>query len=374
MQALVQGEASSVTQPRIQLFFRSGEHMADIFSGAYVIEQLPTDYSDAPTEQVASRSIDTATEKLGTGRYVAVVPDTSAWDAGTYQLVVTYKLEDGGTDYTEVVPFELLDSNVFRPGTGFHWNGYAKTAHLLREGFAAAATPVGQIQLAVQRLSRQVEEWTLGRIFAPRYMALRLDGRGGRRSLMPNHALIAVEKIESQSYDVGGALTSYEYGSTSYRVYNRHMDGQLARDDRYNPRIELVNGSSEPPYIEAWSWPSGEQNIVLTGLFGYTDPDADLAAARVGAGQTPADIEYVVGVLLGRYLGDPTGSQDASVHQPGRIKRYKTRHQEIEYFGASAASYNSGMSGDPLLDQILQRYVAPISAEYIDERDPEWGV
>jgi len=368
MQAIVKGQESSAAAPLLQLFTRIGGNMADIVSGTYTIDKLPTAYGSAPSNVVGSTAIVPASHKLSTGSYAVLTGDTTSWDAGSYQIVAQLVMEASAATVTHVIPFELLDSNVFpnTAGTGAAWRGYARTHQLLREGYVAAGTDVGRIQLAVQRISRQIEEWTKGRIFEQRYMTIRLNGQQARTMLVPQ-SIIAVALIQAVALDASGVQQTYSYDQSAYSVFNRHMDGLLSPDDRFNPKISLTNAYTEPTLIDTWPWPNGQQNVEITGLFGYVDPDEEAAPSRYSIGHQPEEIEHVCGVLVARHILDPTMSGGPSVHNPGLVKKYSTRHQSIEFFGAAGSvSFAGGMSGDPLIDAILTQYVMPATPVYAE--------
>jgi hypothetical protein len=124
------------------------------------------------------------------------------------------------------------------------------------------------------------------------------------------------------------------------------------------------------PPASTYSWPHGEQNIWVTGVFGYSEPTPDpgtTVGEGVSIGEMPRELGNVIMALSLRELKDPTYSS-AGMHSPGSVRKQKTRDQEIQYGGpgqggASGIS-SSEMTGDPLLDRILLKFTAPLDIGY----------
>jgi hypothetical protein len=105
-------------------------------------------------------------------------------------------------------------------------------------------------------------------------------------------------------------------------------------------------------------WP-GPRNVQLSGLWGYTDPDAD---CQVGV--TPDMIRRATMMLVAREMvgiGDVAGRADAQ--NAYRISDQRTRDQSVTYGpGRSdlAASGGAGeFTGDPAIDDLIAQFVAP---------------
>jgi len=357
MRGLAQGEASSSSNPVLQLFARSGELLADIYSGSYLIQGI-VDPAVAPTSKVASTAIDTTNDKLGTGRYLLATGDTAAWTPGTHRAVVTYQMTDGGRTYVQVIEFEILYATDW--ATGSLYIGYASTSRLIRDQIVEDSTLPQDLHRHIDRISRQIERWTK-RSFEPQYRAIRHDGASSPIMHL-NNAIIALDKVQAiwKASD-DGTEDTYDYDGYLFQVYNRHLDGVVSPDDRNNPKIVRK---------DSWTWSPGYITTKILGVFGYTDPQVDTDDGRVSIGKLPDDLVLVVGSLLSRYLEDPTLT-DRSVHQPGSMKSMKTRDQAAS-FGSSGSliggAGSDSMTGDPMLDQILIRFSAPISLRYADKR------
>jgi hypothetical protein len=356
MRGLAIGEVSSSSNPVLQLFARNGEYLTDIYSGSYVIQDI-TDPGANPVARVAATPIDTTNDKLGTGRYVLASGATTSWVEGTHRAIVTYQMTDGGPTHTQVIEFEVLNANDWAVGSLFL--GYASSARLIGDGYVEAGTAARELHRHIDRVSRQVERWT-HRSFEPQYRAIRHDGAPSP-ILHLSEAIIALEMVQAIWKDSSGAEQTYDYDPYLFQVYNRHLDGTLAPDDRHNPRIVRKDN---------WIWPEGYGTVKVLGIFGWTDPLADFEDSRANIGKLPDDLVQVIGTLVSRYLDDPTYS-DLSVHQPGKVKMMKTRDQSVS-FGSTGSligtASTDSMTGDPMLDQVLVRFAPPISLRYADKR------
>jgi hypothetical protein len=368
MHGLAQGEQSDSSNPLLQLISRSGQFLADINSGTYAIEDISD--PDVPPVAIGSPTafntdlVADGGHKLGLGRYYIPTGNTSSWAQGTHRVVCTYKLTATGKTYTQIIEFEILDAVDFPSGA--EYLGYVSTRKLKKDGVTGDLSP-SQVHPRILAVSMNLQA-QLGRVFDPTPLVLVLNG--SRTPLLYlDEAIIAVEKVETVSLDTSGNETRYEWNTSTYKVYNRHLDGMIAPDDRVNPKLQLVNTDGDEIAWNEWQWPYGQCNVEITGVFGYTDPMFDPAMGGVSIGRTPRDLERVIAALITRELED-AALTDVSVHQPGRVKSEKTRHQSISYFGSgqqSGSTYDS-ITGDPLLDHLLVRMARPINLGYAQRR------
>lgn len=367
MRGILQGEESAGTTPLLQLFCRLEQLLADMHSGTYLIEDIT---GTSPSTR-ASGSFNTALvagggHKLGTGRYVIPTGSTVAWAVGTHRITSTYRMSAGGADHKQVSFFEVLDTDEF--ATSLDFVTYLTSKQAAADGLVTGTT--GEIQAMLADAASQIEEWT-GNWFEPRHMTLVLSG-DKRKVLYLNVPIIAIETLETVSKDSSGNETRYDWNSAYWRAYNRHLDGLRSPDDRYNPAIELIMAdpalcTSDDSYLD-WTWPFGQQNIEITGVFGYTDPAPDRNAPGLSLGVMPRVLRRLMNAIMVRSNED-LGLEDPSTQQPGRIKEYKTRHQKIVFFGSSSQGSQYGsISGDPLLDQLLLRLCKPVNAGYVQRR------
>lgn len=360
MRGVVKGEQSSVSNPLLQLFVRSGGFLTDFYAGTYRIDDIRKPAEEASV--VVAQAAFTANEKLGTGRYVIPTGTTTTWPTGTYRALCSFQLVQGGPTFYQAVEFEILDSGDWV--TGAEFVSYASTRRLIADGYIDTTANLQSVHRTINRISRRIEAWT-SRWFDPRYLSIDLDGVPGPH-LFLQEAVIAVEKVEAVWKQADGTVDTYEYSNADFDVYNRHLDGMTAPDDRSNPKIVRSDG-----------WPTGVQGIRLSGVFGYTDPAADPQGLKVNLGRTPEDLVQVIGALFTRDAEDPTLANPLT-QQPGSVKSMRTRDQSITFFGSGGSTSGGGgggggrattPTGDPFVDNLLARFAPPMQIGYVGKRE-----
>ena len=365
MRGLGKGSQSSNTAPVLQLLVRSGQAMADITEGTFTIDDI-TSVAGTVTPRVTSTSFNIADaptgHRLGLGRYAITTGVTSSWTVGSHRVVCAYKLIAGGPVYTQVIEFELLDPGDWPTGVGYV--GLIASRQCLQDGVAPAAFPVRTLQKYIRMKSLFVLEVTGRPAFEPLYGVRRLTGSGTPMQIL-DEPVIAVEDVFAASGAEEVDLVAYD--RTSYRVYNRHLDGYLADDDRFCPKLLRLGAASsgETYALDCWPDGTGEHNLLVKGIWGFTDPDPDPNGARVLLGHTPDEIAQVVASLVYRHRRDPL-LVDAMAQNPGNVKSVKTRSQAIT-FGTAVQAGGESLTGDPVLDRILIRYRKPARAVYADD-------
>lgn len=232
--------------------------------------------------------------------------------------------------------------------------GYVTVAEAQAQGHTADPA---DLQAAIDEASSKIDELT-GWWFEPRALAFTLDGNDGLT--LPVHVpIIAIDTVH-----LDGELVE----EASYVVYNRHMseDTIVPEDDRNFPRLERRwrsdAGLVEDLYYRAGRgvWPAGQRNLEIAGTFGYTDPPGPL-------GVTPPAIKRACFLLINTLLIPlgPSGADELEEQaNNARLKRLRTRDQEVEYFqgtGGSTGNPTGYLTGDPRVDSILARYMSPPS-------------
>lgn len=358
MRGLAKAEQSSVSNPVLQLFCRSGGFLADLFSGTFKIDDIHS-HSVALANKVPSTSFTNA-HKLGTGRYVIPTGSTSAWTVGTHRATCTYKMESGGPDFIQVIDFEVLDTADWASGAGYV--GYLSTRRAWQDTYVATTVSVATLHRYIAEVSRRIEMWT-GRWFEPRYVKMKKTGQQDP-VLILNQPIIAIEDIYAVWQTTTGEDT-YKYEQYLYKVYNRHLDGYTEEDDRALPQVALTDVDGSVVEVSDFAWPYGNQNIELRGVFGWTDPEFDPNNDQVLIGQTPLDLGRACGALVARMAEDPTLTS-LTTWSPGSISSMRTRDQSVSFGGSGGGSSSGGgngsePSGDPLVDSILVKYCMPIA-------------
>ena len=234
------------------------------------------------------------------------------------------------------------------------------TIDALRDaGVTVAQASDLRLTAVIELASAMIDRYT-GRTFGAVSKTIRVDGTGAR-ALLLNECIVSIEEIHIIDSD---DTISAHLDLDSVRIYNRHLTENLTDpDDRDSPRIEWgqVDRYREfdnlARYENIGQWPRGRKNIELVGQFGYTDYDG------TATGRVPLLIEHACNLLVVRELA-PIGDPNAAAAWSGpRVRREKTRDQEVEYESASSFG-RSGLgvgrfTGDPRIDSILENFIRP---------------
>lgn len=214
---------------------------------------------------------------------------------------------------------------------------YATVDELREAGLPSDLTDA-QLEAIARRTTAQIEAWTR-RWFYPRQMTLRIDGSGDKL-LQIGPPIIAITEARILSPGTLVHADNELIDSTALRVYNRHLtEGLNDPDDRNNPKIQYTStweGGRRSPNIWPVGWfPRGEQNIQITGLFGYTEFDDGATLWTDGltpVGRTPEMIKLACIMLAARDalpLGDVSSRVENALS--GYMTKERTRDQEIGY-------------------------------------------
>jgi hypothetical protein len=364
MPMIARGQASDGTSPVLELFTPREGVLAD---AAQVWFQI-FDVSDEAKREVpvqvfpevaGARAVANTTDlwpagdKLGTGHVVARWTPAATEPLGLHELRWFVQDEANAPEQIVSVEFDVLGA-----GGGSQRAVYALISDLRAEGVTVAEASDARLARLIRLATRYVDRMT-GRFFAPRSMTLALDGSGGRSQLLgqPIIAVRDVKLLVAYPAEIGelGVTPSF------FRVYNRHLtQGLLDPDDRENPRLEFFHESdlfgvqSTPAAslgLGSLVWLRGVQNVVVDGLFGYTDPDGS------AVGRTPDLIRHVTKLLVLREIpamADVSGREDRQ--QRWRIVAERTRDQG---YNLDPLRSQGAFTGDPALDAILVAYQRP---------------
>ena len=324
--------------------------LCDVFSAAFSIENAAGD------EVVERAELDVVGSRLGVGHYAAVwAPDPDDDEVGRYLVRWFYTVADGDDEQSFAQEVELVD----RPYSGPH---YCTVYDLLDEGLSSSV-PAARAQAMIVRASRYVEHFT-GRTFDGTRKTIRVNGTGGR-ALLLNEPIIALEATRI-TLTTGFGSSDVVAPEDAIQVYNRHLtQGLFDPDDRNNPKLEFVHGDDlggvnfnvdeQTGYrLLSLVWPRGRQNVQLSGLFGFTEPDGS------HIGKTPDLVREAAKLFVFRHseamssrAGSPT---DAFVTQEA------TRDQSVSYRGATPGASGSGfasLTADWEIDQLLIGFIRP---------------
>lgn len=318
-------------------------------AGAGLVNYDVWDLTGASPVSVLTAS--TNVDVVGVGRYAAnwAVPGTG--NVGLHRI--DWHATVGGVIHTWSAYFDVLAAGILPPRPS-----YALLSDLRTEGFDTVSLPDARALSLLKSMSVMIEKWTR-RFFEPRYRSVNLDGSEGP-SFRFADPIIGLDAVAIDD-------TSIDLTTNQIRVYNRHLvSGLLNPDDRDNPKMDFVRiirilqrlDVYDRPYSNrAIFWP-GPQNVAVSGLFGYTDPDDSWSV-----GITPDPIRRVTMMLVARELpqiSDPDTRFD--VQNSFRQKDLRTRDQSVSFGpGRSDLVLHGGMdfTGDPSIDDIIDRYVAP---------------
>jgi len=296
--------------------------------------------------------------KVGTGHYVAEWTVDAGEPVGTHVLKWFYKQTLASPEREFQEEFEVLD--VATPSTS---DGYTTIAVLRAMGVPSTgpgAKSDAELDLLITQQSRLIDLYT-GRWFEPRSLVLLLDGTG-RRGLLLGSPIISISQIRLIATN---SSTDLPVDLGDVRIYNRHLDGLLDPDDRENPRVEfqeydqrwetLPFGGDLGGIFSPTRWPTGTQNVEITGVFGYTEADGS------PTGQTPGPIATACALMVIRNLAGPLSSDAFDAANAWRVTELKTRDQSIKWADPSRLGSRGigAFTGDPQIDTILMAYVRP---------------
>jgi len=205
---------------------------------------------------------------------------------------------------------------------------YASVADLRAEGVTAAEASDERL-LSLLDEATSVIDRVAGWFFEPRPATLRLDGRGA-------HALeLPVPPIRVDRLVVSGAEVSLAFEDLV-------VEGAPIQPGFIGPRLALTR---------CRRFPRGEGNVVVEGLWGFTEPDG------TPEGRTPPSIRRACLLLVLRNLAPLADDAAFEARSRWRIIEEKTRDQSYKLDRAAASS--ATLTGDPEVDALLEPYVRP---------------
>ena len=201
-----------------------------------------------------------------------------------------------------------------------------------------------------------------GNIFEPRAMTLKLDGTGKSFISVPLPICYVTEvKID------GSTVVD-----SDYVVYNRHMTGMTSPDDRRNPKIKFKRSSmltsSRRGYSRTTSrtFPAGDQNIEVTGVFAYRDYNPSEPDPNAPVGSMALDLQRVALIIIEQFLeleGEPYAFE---ARRNWDIQIQSTRGNKIERGGPITSGKLVGeLTLDPTIDKMLARFMAPTRVRFV---------
>jgi hypothetical protein len=364
MAAIARGQSSDGANPVLDIFTPVDGALTDVAVLEFQVFDVSDDAKRANPVQVYPATAGArapvnvkfawpAGDKLGAGHFVALWAPLTSEALGAHEVRWYFQATLGALEQTVSERFDVLPE-----GAGSSPFGYALVSELREEGVTAADATDARLARLVQLASRYIELVT-GRFFEPRPMALTVDGSGGRIQLL-GHPVIAVSAVKMfvgmfAEFGVLPVVPSF------FRVYNRHLtQGLLEPDDRENPRLEFFHWSdllgvhSTPAGhlgLGSLVWLPGVQNVVIDGLFGFTEPDG------TAVGRTPELIRHVTKLLVMREIPKMTDLTKREERQKRwRLLGERTRDQG---YNLEALRLQGSFTGDPEIDNVLVAFQRP---------------
>ncbi len=359
MTSIARGQASNGDNPILDIFTSVDGILSDVavlqfqvfdITGSPVQVYPPSGRADV---DVVGQPPTPGAGKLGPGHFFALwTPDVTE-ALGAHRITWYFKATPTATEQVFSESFDVVDSASAAATAGGEFN-YASVADMRAEGVPSSvldATILQRIGIA----SRFIDRAT-GRFFSPRSMTLTVDGRGGRMLLL-DIPIIAVSRLTFETSPFQPSNLDIE--TDLMRVYNRHIrTGLLEPDDRDNPKIELYHASFDITHASPYQYtrlifPQGQQNITVTGLFGYTDFDGS------ATGKTPDLINHVCKLIVIRELQAMTKvAARGDAQNRWRLVAEKTRDQSynLDPLGKRLGGL---FTGDPEIDNVLASYMRP---------------
>lgn len=362
MPSIARGQTASPQNPILDLYTVQNGALVDVA----VLEFQIFDVTGAPTQVFpvapgTRQALDPTTDapagdRLDLGHYAATWTPDLAEPLGAHEIRWFFQLNPGDPEQSFTEPFDVVAQVTATPT-----NGYASVADVRAEGVPSSgvgAVSDARIIAAIEIASRLIDGYT-GRFFNPRPATYRLDGTG-RRGLLLGNPIVSISSVTLLGLE---AVPTLPLEASDYRVYNRHLtQGLLEPDDRESPKIELVSvderyetGFIAESELHLYRFPKGTQNIEVSGLFGYTEPDGS------PTGRTPLLITRACVLMVLRQLPLATDPDAADALNAWRLTELRTRDQTIKWANpADLGARGAGpFTGDPEIDGILLQFVAP---------------
>ncbi len=371
---------SEATNPVLDIFTPDKGKLKDpvvlefqIFAAESDVEQL-IPVQKFPSTPGTRQSVDVVTliptgEKIALGHFVAKFDPTadSVTDPGRYLIRWFFKFDATEPERVVEYEFEIMASS----NLAIRDFSYALLRDLREEGVTAAVVNDSKVLRSLKKAREQIENAT-GRFFFPRLSKIEADGTNSREYLRVADVIIALQEVEIVNQTLLGASSGL-IDLEDIFVYSRHLSQRLNDpDDREDPKLSFIKrtdlgGLRDPAdadllFRDRLIFPGGSQNVMLTALWGYTEPDPHHKDDQIG--RVPLLIREVcikLAILNNTPLnsGGGTGSGGAR----GPIKSEKTRSQSVTYGAKSdsaIAARAAGLFGDEGIDIVLAQFRRPV--------------
>jgi hypothetical protein len=205
---------------------------------------------------------------------------------------------------------------------------YASVSDARAEGVTGAQATDDRLALLLAEATALIDRLT-GWYFEPRVATLRLDGRWAPSIELP------VPPIRVDSLLVHGAPHSLDPNDVV-------IVGAPIQPGFDGPRVTLRHGRV---------FPRGHGNVVVTGLWGFTENDG------TPEGRTPMAIRRACLLLVLRNLAPMADEASFEARTRWRLVEERTREQSYRLDPSSQGA--AQLTGEPEVDRLLEPYVRP---------------
>jgi len=282
-------------------------------------------------------------ETVETGTYSAVWTATDA-TSGLYEIRWFLEMDEGDDVAVFFDQFDVLDSDFgFDPG-------YGLVSDLRDEGLTTTQANDRRCLRALERASADIDRYT-GRRFLAERKSIRVNGNDGD-VLSLGEPVIGLSGITVEGFTRVGSDVEWDVELDWLAVYNRHLRGVLNPDDRENPKIAFRRSE---PSVSGDLFPRGTANVLLDGVFGYTDPSKGNPQ-----GITPKPIRYCAMLLAMRSVFRVGSDDSEDVRNRHLITSERTADQSYSRaVPTNKKTVIGDLTGDPEIDSILEAYSRP---------------
>ena len=353
MRFLLQNETNSKTNPVLTTFVRNGGILLDPFSLEF---QIFDRIAGTPTQVFplsGRHAVDLVNDRIEKGYFAAAYTVDAAEPRGLHSIKWFLQPVAGDPELVYEQEFDVLNSGTIKP---FGQRCYALLSEVRAEDLPETMADDNRVLRAIADASSLIENFT-NRTFGSAFKTFRVDGRGAP-DLLIREPIVALAGIEILSHAFGVETQVVDTELEDLGIYNRHLSQNLLDpDDRENPKVSFFRINDQfgqerfrsRPLLPHFTFDFGQQNIQLSGAFGYTEPDGS------PMGDIPRLLRTAAVLLTGRNVGKKLTGGSAPA-PGGPVKRLKTRDQEVEYAvntnnlgGAAPGPF----TGDPEVDNIL---------------------
>lgn len=315
------------------------------------VEVLIQDLSTGSAVQVypASGYEDiTSGGKVSKGHWYAYDTGTSlGWtpsgNEGKHRIKWRFTSADGTETRTWQQDFYVAASGLDAP----YWT-YISPNEVRAEGLTTAQCSDARLIDLILRAQDYIDASTR-QMFRPVPQTLKMDGPESH-TMHLNLPIVGLEFIKANSSTTALAQSSVAVYVTTALAAGRHP---FQKDYRRNPKLSLKADLSlySGAFVhDTGVFAVGRRNQTIKGVYGFLEAD----------GTTPALIAHaMLRLVYGTATALTISASSSSGSTAGPIRRERVDRHEVEYVDKTTTS-TTALSGSPEVEEIIQRYRAPI--------------